>query len=89
MIKTVQELPITSYSYPFTSALKHGALTEYGYVEREYLFSGTANVYRNDGAGNALVEYPDVPYTNRMVGRLSLIHIWCRGICPLFCPTGI
>ena len=69
MIKTVQELPITSSSYPFASAEKHGALTEYGYVEREYLFSGTANVYRNDGAGNALVEYPDVPYTNRMVVR--------------------
>jgi hypothetical protein len=40
-----------------------------GYVEEEYLVSGTANVYDWPATGPAVVRTPDAPYTTRMLVR--------------------
>jgi hypothetical protein len=50
-------------------------LAERGYAEREFLMSGTANVYRqngrwgSDGHWNVSVSQPNVPYTTRLLVR--------------------
>jgi len=69
MIKTVTELPITESSYPFAEARRRSPLKEKGFVEKEYLFTGTSNVYRTNENGEVEVEFSDAPYTNRMVVR--------------------
>ena len=40
-----------------------------GYVEEEFLVSGTANVYDWPEPGPAVVRTPDVPYTTRVLVR--------------------
>jgi hypothetical protein len=67
-------VPRTDTSIPLATAVLPGAPTElatvplaqYRYVEEEYLISGTANVYTDDGSE---VVAPDVPYTSRIVVR--------------------
>jgi len=44
-------------------------LSQVGYIEEEYLVSGTANVYSWPAAGPAVVRTADAPYTTRMLVR--------------------
>lgn len=69
MIKEVKLLETTETSRPFMSAAKFMDLAAAGYMEEEYLFSGTANIYGDDGEGRAKVLYADAPYTNRFLVR--------------------
>ena len=65
-------LPVTPTSYPFGAA-DHQRVPEdldrYGYVEEEYLVSGTANVYRWPAGGPAVVRTAGAPYTTRVLVR--------------------
>jgi Alpha/beta hydrolase domain len=72
-----------THGYPYdavpTTAEFPGAptisLAQDGYTEREYLMSGTANIYRESGAWgsngrwNVSVSKSDVPYTTRLIVR--------------------
>ena len=70
MIKDIIEIPITSNSYPFSSADRYLNLSQYGYVEKEYYMKGTANVYKTVGEmGEVDIKTKDVPYTNRIIIR--------------------
>lgn len=69
MIENIQRVPVTETSRPFTSAVINADLPIHGYVEEEYLFSGTANVYGKNGNGGLTVLCPDAPYTNRFLVR--------------------
>lgn len=70
MIKDIIEIPITSNSYPFSSADRYLNLSQYGYVEKEYYVKGTANVYKTVGEmGEVDIKTKDVPYTNRIIIR--------------------
>jgi alpha/beta hydrolase family protein len=65
-------LPANEASHPFGGAawqLRPQDLAEHGYVEEEYLVSGTANVYDWDAAGKAQVRTSGAPYTTRMIVR--------------------
>lgn len=65
-------LPVTATSYPFGAAdhqLVPQDLARTGYVEEEYLVSGTANVYSWPAPGPAVVRTPDAPYTTRVLVR--------------------
>src|SRR3954467_12366097 len=65
-------LPVTADSYPFGAA-DHEQVPEdlaaSGYLEDEYLVSGTANVYDWPVSGPVVVRTPDAPYTTRMLVR--------------------
>lgn len=66
-------LPVTATSYPFGAAdhqLMPQNLAREHYTEREYLVSGTANVYTWPAAGPAVVRTPDAPYTTRVLVRM-------------------
>ena len=72
-----------THGYPYdavpTTAEFPGAptvnLAKYGYAEREYLMSGTTNIYResgiwgSNGRWNVSVSQSDVPYTTRLIVR--------------------
>jgi hypothetical protein len=65
-------LPITADSYPFMAAgklIEPIDLAKYGYVEEEYLVSGTANVYDWAPNGALTVKIPNAPYTTRILVR--------------------
>jgi hypothetical protein len=65
-------LPVTADSYPFGAAdhtMVPQNLSRIGYVEEEYLVSGTANVYTWPAPGPAVVRTPNVPYTTRVLVR--------------------
>ncbi len=71
-VPTVTAMPITPQSYPFAAA-DHAMLpfdlARAGYVEEEYLISGTANIY-DWGNDRALkVVTADAPYTTRLLVR--------------------
>ena len=66
MIEQIKSIPITERSYPLTRAALKCDFVARSYVEEEYFFSGTANVYEEQNGG-AAVKYTDAP--------LSLIHI--------------
>ncbi len=62
----------TADSYPFGAAdhtLVPEDLKKHGYVEEEYLASGTANVYDWPAPGPAVVRTADAPYTTRVLIR--------------------
>lgn len=70
--EVVGPLPATAESYPFGAAdhqLVPEDLAAKGYVEEEYLVSGTANVYSWPASGAAVVRTPDAPYTTRVLVR--------------------
>lgn len=69
MIESFQELFTTEQSHPFLSAVDRCGLEQAGYREREFLFSGTANIYGLNAKGSAAVLYPDCPYTSRLMLR--------------------
>ena len=58
-------LPVSATSYPFGAAdhqLVPQDLRKHGYVDEEYLVSGTANVYDWPATGPAVVRTPNAPY---------------------------
>src|SRR5450755_1015026 len=65
-------IPTTAASYPFGAA-NHTRIPEdlakIGYVEEEYLLSGTANVYDWPKPGPAVVRTANAPYTTRLIVR--------------------
>ena len=69
MIHQVEELKRTEQSFPFSEAEEKCALNERGYEEKEYLFSGTASVYRTVKGDEVEPVWKDVSYTNRMIIR--------------------
>ena len=65
-------LPVSAESYPFGAAdheMVPEDLSKVGYVEEEYLVSGTANVYSWPAPGPAVVRTSGAPYTTRMLVR--------------------
>ena len=66
--QVVGPLPADAGSHPFGGAgweLQPEDLRAHGYVEEEYLVSGTANVYDWNAANQAIVRTGGVPYTTR------------------------
>jgi hypothetical protein len=75
-IPTAEYLPVTEGSIEERSVpllSQADALAYWGYVEEEYVFSGTANVYGYvDNASNSplvQVTQPDIPYATRVIVR--------------------
>jgi len=65
-------LPVSPTSYPFGAAdhtLMPQDLRSMGYVEEEFLISGTANVYDWPNLGPATVRVAHAPYTTRVLVR--------------------
>jgi hypothetical protein len=65
-------IPVTSTSYPFGAAdhaLAPQNLKQLGYVEEEFLISGTANVYDWPGLGPATVRVSNASYSTRVLLR--------------------
>lgn len=74
-------LPVTANSYPFGAAdhtraparavpdVDPNDLTSLGYVEEEFLVTGTANVYDWPGPGPAVVRASGAPFTTRVIIR--------------------
>ncbi len=70
--EVVGPLPSTAESHPFGAAehqLVPQDLAARGYVEEEYLISGTANVYDWPAPGPAVVRTADTPFTTRILVR--------------------
>jgi hypothetical protein len=70
--KVVGPIPVTATSHPFGAADQEMIpenLSKYGFVEEEYLVSGTANIYEWPTAGPAVVRTSGVPYTTRILVR--------------------
>jgi len=71
-IPKATRIPVTPDSYPFGAADHERVpenLSKIGYVEEEFLISGTANVYDWPKAGPAVVRTADAPYTTRVIIR--------------------
>src|SRR5512142_1592764 len=65
-------LPVTTDSYPFMDAshsLVPYDLSKYGYVEQEFIVSGSANVYDWAADGSLTVKTPNAPYAARILVR--------------------
>jgi hypothetical protein len=65
-------IPVTAESYPFGAAFRTNApqdLSQFGYVEEEYLVSGFANVYDFDASSKVVVRTANAPYTTRILVR--------------------
>src|SRR5215831_15758476 len=59
-------VPVTADSFPFLAASRVQELDDLpklGYVEEEFLISGTANVYDWKADGSLAVKTPNAPYT--------------------------
>ena len=70
--KVTGPLPVSAESYPFGAADQTRVpedLKKIGYVEEEFLVSGTANVYDWPGPGPAVVRTSNAPYTTRVLVR--------------------
>ena len=80
-LPTLQLLPVTATSHPFNGAAwqnKPIDLKKYGYVEREYLMSGEANVYGwVAGSDYSTQVLRDGPYATRVLVRQPAnLHKW-------------
>jgi len=65
-------LLVSADSYPFGAAdhtLRPQDLSDFGYVEEEFLVSGLANVYDWPALGQLQVRSADAPYTTRILVR--------------------
>src|SRR5579871_435485 len=70
--KLTGPLPVTADSYPFLSASRVFTpldLKKAGYVEEEFIVSGTANVYDWDADGSLTVKTANAPYSTRILVR--------------------
>jgi len=75
-------LPVTAESYPFGAAdhqLVRQDLRKAGYVEEEFLLSGTSNVYEWPAPGPAVVRTAGEPYTTRVLVRRPVKHTRLSG----------
>src|ERR1043165_6351876 len=65
-------VPSDKNNYAFLSANRVQAVVDLqkaGYVEEEYILSGTANVYEWSADGTVKVKTPNAPYTTRILVR--------------------
>ncbi len=65
-------IQVSADSYPFLAAdhsLVPFDLSKYGYVEQEFIVSGTANVYDWAQDGSLTVKTPNAPYATRILVR--------------------
>jgi Alpha/beta hydrolase domain len=72
MPKLTGPIPVTADSAPFLSATRVFTpldLKKAGYVEEEYMVSGTANVYDWAADGSLTVKTPNAPYSTRILVR--------------------
>ena len=67
MIQSLHLVPVTEDSHPFGTTLY--AWPDLPYVEEEYFFDGTANVYERAEDGGKRVRFADAPYTSRFLMR--------------------
>ncbi|HEV3333689.1 MAG TPA: alpha/beta hydrolase domain-containing protein [Bryobacteraceae bacterium] len=70
--KVTGPIPITADSHPFLAAdhnLQPMNLAKLGYVEEEFVITGTANVYDWAADGALTVKTPNVPYGTRILLR--------------------
>ena len=68
----VTAVPSTATSFPALAISRNLApldLAKAGYVEEEFLVSGTANVYDWAADGSLSVKTPDAPYVTRILVR--------------------
>jgi hypothetical protein len=73
-LPTVRNIPITAQSYPwlhFKHTQRPLELDKHGFVEEEYIVSGTANVYDwpANPADPLIVKYRNAPYATRILVR--------------------
>jgi len=69
MIKDFKLLPVTAKSYPFQTAVHKCNFAARGYIEDEYLMSGTANVYTEDEHHTPTAIFENAPYATRVLVR--------------------
>jgi hypothetical protein len=70
--KLTGPLPVTADSAPFLSVTRVFTpldVKKVGYVEEEYIVSGTANVYDWNADGTLTVKTPNAPYSTRILVR--------------------
>jgi hypothetical protein len=70
--KVTGPVPVTATSYPFLAAdhnLQPDDLSKVGYVEEEFIITGTANVYNWAADGSVSVKTANAPYGNRILVR--------------------
>src|SRR5580698_242839 len=70
--KLTGPIPVTANSFPFIAAdrlFQPLDLKKAGYVEEEYIVSGTANVYDWAADGSLTVKTPNAPYSTRILVR--------------------
>jgi hypothetical protein len=71
-VPKITKLPVTADSRPLGTAsqsLQPLDLAKAGYVEEEFIISGTANVYDWNADGSLTVKTPNAPYANRILVR--------------------
>jgi hypothetical protein len=88
--KVTGPVPVTGNSYPFMAANKSTPafdLAKVGYVEEEYLVSGTANVYDWSADGAVTVKTPNVSYTTRILLRRPMTGFSGNVIVELLYPA--
>lgn len=78
-LEGIEELPTTDDSHPYTSAEKLCGLAEHGYMEREFLMRGRANIYRTEADGSIGIRFSGAPYVNRFVVRRPVDPANCSG----------
>ena len=70
--KLTGPIPVTADSFPFLAAnrvFQPLDLQKAGYVEEEFIVSGTANVYDWAADGSLTVKTPNAPYSTRILVR--------------------
>lgn len=69
MIRKIYKKECSEVSHPFPTAVRKLGFMEAGYVEEEYFFEGTANVYEETGEKTKRVIHENQPYHNRFLVR--------------------
>src|SRR5580704_11110905 len=71
-VPKVTAVPVTADSYPLLAnsrTLEPSDLAKPGYVEEEFILTGTANVYDWAADGTVSVKTPNAPYATRILLR--------------------
>lgn len=69
MIRNIYKKECGDVSHPFPTAVHKLGFMEAGYMEEEYFFEGTANVYEETGEKSRRVIHENLPYCNRFLVR--------------------
>jgi hypothetical protein len=69
MISKIVHIPVTEKSHPFAHAAERCNFSRIGYIEDEYFFYGTANVYSEGDNYKPKIIYKDAEYVNRFLVR--------------------